>query len=171
MAPASDGVVRRVRPEEPGLFRSLRLRALETDPLAFGSTLARESAYPPERWATWTREGAEGERTATWVAETANGEPVGMAGVFFLDGEFHVWGMWVAPPFRGTGWGGRLLDELLRWVATTLSGARVRLEVNPEQEAAVRTYLSRGFRFTGSPRPLGHHPPAAVREMVRPPGA
>jgi hypothetical protein len=41
--------VRRVRADEADALRDIRLRALADTPLAFGSTHAREAAYPPER--------------------------------------------------------------------------------------------------------------------------
>jgi hypothetical protein len=37
--------VRHIRPNDVALLRVRRLRALETDPLAFGSTFERELAY------------------------------------------------------------------------------------------------------------------------------
>ena len=46
-------VVRRISPDDAELLRVVRLRALETDPLSFGSTYEREAAYPDERWREW----------------------------------------------------------------------------------------------------------------------
>jgi len=42
--------VRRVRAGEWRALRALRLRALAEAPNAFGSTLARESAFPDDTW-------------------------------------------------------------------------------------------------------------------------
>ena len=107
---------------------------------------------------------------SSWLAESPDGELVGMAGVFWENGSFVVWGMWVDPRWRGTGIGGRLFDELPRWTAVPHPDAVVRLSVNPTQSAAVHLYLSRGFRHTGKVEPLGHVPGAITEEMVRPPG-
>jgi ribosomal protein S18 acetylase RimI-like enzyme len=60
--------VRRVRADEGPLLRAVRLRALADTPLAFGSTHAREAAYPPEWWERWARESAAGARQATFLA-------------------------------------------------------------------------------------------------------
>ena len=42
--------VRRVRPDEWRALRDVRLRALETDPDAFGATVAEALARPDEEW-------------------------------------------------------------------------------------------------------------------------
>lgn len=165
--PAPPVVVRRIRPNESSSLRSLRLAALRSDPTAFGSTLAREEGYHEGEWSDRARDGAEGARAATFVAEDAPDRWVGMAGVFERAGTFHVWGMWVEPGWRGRGVGSALLDRTIAWVSEVDPGAALALEVNPDQAAAVRLYRARGFRGTGTTRPLGHHAPATVEEMVR----
>ena len=54
MSPA----VRRLRAHEAELLRDVRLRALRDAPMAFGSTLAREEGYAPEKWERWAAESA-----------------------------------------------------------------------------------------------------------------
>jgi ribosomal protein S18 acetylase RimI-like enzyme len=161
------GTVRRLRESDLEAYRALRLDALRADPLAFGSTLERERAYPEERWKEWTRRGAAGERDATFVAEASDGRLLGMAVLAHVEGAFHVFGMWVRPDARGRGLGGRLLDASLGWLEARFPEAPVLLSVNPEQGAAVALYRSRGFEFTGREEPLGHHAPAVTREMRR----
>jgi len=148
-------------------FRTLRLDALRTDPLAFGSTVERESAYTDDRWREWTRRGAEGEREATFIATGGTDGLVGMTGVFTVDRECHLWGMWVHPRQRGRGIGGRLLDATLEWIDRAGPESRVVLDVNPDQARAVALYRSRGFQFTEKETALGHDAPAIVRQMVR----
>ncbi|MGA8663916.1 MAG: GNAT family N-acetyltransferase [Thermoplasmata archaeon] len=160
--------IRRISDRDRDGYRALRLRALKADPLAFGSTWSRESAYEEVRWTEWTHRGATSSEAATWLAESAESELVGMAGIFWEKGSFAVWGMWVDPRRRGTGIGTRLLQEVLRWAATARPEASVRLSVNPTQSAAVRLYRTCGFRSTGKSDPLGHTPGAFVEEMVRP---
>lgn len=168
---AAPSVVRRLWPEEWPAFRDLRLDALRSDPLAFGSTVSRESSYDEPKWRDWCRRGAAGENEATFVASPTDGRLLGMVGSFSAAGTAHVWGMWVRPDSRRRGLARQLMDELLEWIRRNAPHAPVVLEVNPELEAAVRLYLALGFRFTGEERPLGHDPPAVVRTMtlVRPP--
>lgn len=161
--------VRRLREEEWLAFRDLRLDALRTDPLAFGSTLDRELAYPEAKWRQWCGDGATGERNATFVAAIVSGELVGMVGTFVTEGSPHVWGMWTRPEWRRRGVGRRLMDSVLSWIHQYMPGQPTILDVNPSQAAAVRIYEALGFRFTGDEEPLGHHAPACVRQMVRRP--
>ena len=162
-----DFIVRRVIPEDWSALRDLRLESLRTDPLAFGSTLDRELGFPSERWQERAKDGAISPRSATFVAVAPDGRLAGMAGTMLTDVPrvLAVWGMWVRPEARGKGLGGKLLDALLAWGRCTHPGSTVRLEVNPEQVAAVHLYESRGFSPTGRERPLGHHAPALCREM------
>lgn len=161
--------IRRLLTADWEAFRALRLQALKTDPLAFGSTLERETAYPEDRWRNWAESGALGDESATFVVEAADGRLLGMAGLFTDRREYHIWGMWVSPEVRGQGLGRDLLDRALSWAESTHPRRAVRLDVNPAQRAAVRLYESRGFRPTGTTTPLGHDPPGVVQGMVRGP--
>lgn len=159
--------VRRIREDEWKAFRSLRLDALRTDPLAFGSTLARETAYPQEKWQAWCKDGATGKRNATFVATSPSGELVGMVGTFSAEGTPHVWGMWTRPAWRNRGIGHRLMEHLLNWINRSFATRSVILDVNPSQAAAVSIYTANRFRFNGVEEALGHDSPAVVRQMVR----
>ena len=165
---SQEHLIRRLREGEWENFRSLRLEALRTDPRAFGSNHERESGYPPEKWKGWVEGGATARDQATFVAEDPSGRLNGMVGVFSLEGHPHIWGMWVHPSYRGHGVGGALLEECLRWIGHAFPPGEILLEVNPEQEAAVRIYLRAGFVFNGVTQPLGHwDPPSSAHQMVR----
>jgi ribosomal protein S18 acetylase RimI-like enzyme len=167
-SPREDTVkIRRLVADEWKSYRNLRLRALKVDPMAFGSDLRRESTYTSDKWMGWAESGASGDEAATFVIEAVPGRLVGMAGLYSDEGKYHLWGMWVAPEYRGRGLGSKLLDRVLSWAEVTRPNREVRLDVNPTQAVAVRLYESRGFRSSGKTLPLGHHPPAVVEEMRR----
>jgi ribosomal protein S18 acetylase RimI-like enzyme len=158
--------VRPVREEEWVEYRELRLRALSSDPLAFGSTLEREQAFTPETWKERISRGRSSNASLSWVALSPSGRFVGMAVAAEVEGTLHLFGMWVDPEVRGSGVGGRLLDAALEWVRRSHSGRTLVLEVNPRQEAAVHLYQSRGFRPTGRSSDLGHTSGERVVEMT-----
>src|SRR5713101_7200883 len=70
--------VRRIRADEGLRLRTLRLHALADAPTAFGSTLAREEAFPESVWHGRAARGAEGGDLVTFVAEQG-GQWVGLA--------------------------------------------------------------------------------------------
>ena len=160
--------VRRVEPSDWRDYREVRLRALATDPWAFGSTFLRESGFPESRWREIIARNSPESPAATWAAVDAADHFLGIVASARVDGTFHIFAMWVAPERRGQGIAGRLLDAALSWVRDVAPGSFVRLEVNPRAVAAVRLYESRGFRATGSSTILDHTPDERVQEMIRP---
>lgn len=167
--PPSPGkiVVRPVREDEWEGFRDVRLKALESDPLAFGSTLEREQAFPPEVWKERIARDLSDLTSARWVAVHSDGRFLGTIIAADLKGTVHLFGMWVDPEFRGVGIGGQLLDAALAWIRRSRPRQPVLLEVNPRQVAAVHLYESRGFHLTGRSSPLEHTPSERVVEMTR----
>lgn len=171
VAPLRDVVVRQILSDEWKPYSELRLRALKSDPLAFGSTYEREQAFPAEKWRKLTRTSTDPPRSATWVAVDRTQKFVGIVVVAEIDSTLHVFAMWVEPHLRKKGLGGRLLDAALAWSDEWCTGRPLVLEVNPRQVGAVRLYESRGFRATGKASPLVHTPGEQVVEMVRSPVA
>jgi len=61
--------IRQTRPHEGLRLRALRLHALADAPTAFGSTLAREEAFPEHVWHERAANGAAGGDNVTFIAE------------------------------------------------------------------------------------------------------
>ncbi len=99
------------------------------------------------------------------MAEASDGGFVGMAGLFWQEDRFHVWGMWVTPEVRGQGVGRELLANLLAWAGDVAPSAEVVLGVHPGHVAAVRLYRRCGLVATGRVDPLGHADGEVVHEM------
>jgi GNAT superfamily N-acetyltransferase len=150
--------VRRVRADEGAVLRAVRLRALADAPLAFGSTHARELAYPDATWAAWAADSAAGDGQAFFLAVGADEAPVGLgSGVIRPEHPHlaHLYAMWVAAEARGTGAGAALVEAVAGWAAA--AGARVlRTAVTVGNDGAARLYERTGFRATGEREPLGH---------------
>src|SRR5262245_28075403 len=114
--------VRRIRAGEGLRLRDLRLHALASAPLAFGSNLAREQAFPDSAWHERAAEGASGPDRATFIAEDA-GRWVGLAtGVArHPEGPAHspmLIGMFVDSTQRGRGVGAALVETVVEWART-----------------------------------------------------
>lgn len=162
--------VRRIRSEEGGRLREIRLRALADSPRAFGSTLADTAARPSGVWAERVAANAAGADSVMFVAES-EGLWVGLAGGLFEPergpGDPEVVSMWVDPAWRGLGLAGRLLDAVIEW-ARSRGAASVHLWVTEGNDPAIGLYERFGFAFTGESAPLPSNP--ALRElcMARP---
>ena len=151
--------VRRLGAGEADLLRTVRLRALGEAPMAFGSTLAREEGYEPEKWERWAAESASGERQAIFIAEPE----AGMASGVIDDADpalAHLYAMWVARDARGTGAGTALVDAVVAW-ATDRGAERLTTSVT---EATRRPWRS-------TPRPASPTPAGASRSGTQTPSS
>jgi ribosomal protein S18 acetylase RimI-like enzyme len=143
--------VRRLRPDEGRRLKEVRLAALKDSPDAFSSKLADETLHNDEWW-TGKAATASNDETAILVAEDGD-RWAGMIGLFpdpAVEDALHVWGMWVAPAYRGRKVGAALLDGALE-VARQTSAASVRLHVVVTNESATLLYERRGFKPVGEP--------------------
>lgn len=76
----------------------------------------------------------------------ADGEPAGLGGIRHLDTEVaEVKSMYVAPPYRGTGLGRRILARLDE-IALEHGCRAIRLDTSDYLTSAVGLYLSAGYR-------------------------
>lgn len=160
--------VRRVRPDEWNVLRGLRLRALATDPRAFGATHAEESALPDEEWRARAARGAEGDESMLAVAEDgAGGAWLGMIGGRRLaesPGEWELISIWTAPEARGRGVAEALVRFGVAWALA--SGARrVVLWVISENAAAGRLYARCGFLPEGEATQGRRDPTRSFQKM------
>lgn len=160
--------IRRAESAEWKPYRDLRLEALRSDPLAFGSTFERETGFTEDQWRDRIARDSPASPSATWVAVDGAERFQGMVVAARVEGVFHLFAMWVAPDLRRRGIGRRLLDAAIEWVGGVAPRNAIVLEVNPRAVAAVRLYESRGFRVTGKSSALDHSPGERVHEMVRP---
>jgi ribosomal protein S18 acetylase RimI-like enzyme len=161
-------VVRRIRTEEWEAYRALRLKALISDRITFGSSSGRESQYSEAEWRERTEKGARSTSSSLSVAEVPHRGLVGMAVGALVEERLWIFGMWVEPGWRGRGTGGALLDSAMVWLHQQRPGQPIFLDVNPRLTAAVRLYESRGFRATGRSKKLDHSPGEIAVEMSTP---
>jgi len=132
-------------------FWELRLAALESEPLAFGEAPEEHRLLTVESLANKLKSGG----SENFVLGAFDGSAlVGTAG-FYREQRVKrrhkgwIWGVFVAPAYRGEGVARALLADLLE-KARALSGLRsVLLTVSTTQQPARQLYRRMGFRSFG----------------------
>jgi len=160
-ASAGGVVVVRATAQEWRTVREVRLRALSTNPDAFGSTLAREQVLDDEFW----RDRAAAGRT---FLARAGGSVVGIASYYAEQGRDHerqLVSMWVTPQGRRAGVGAMLVDAVQN-AALDEGATALTLFLAQGNEGARRFYESLGFRATGERANLGNGPAADAERFV-----
>jgi len=156
----------RISPENALAFKTVRLRALQDSPTAFGSTFAREAPLSDEEWL---------QRSHRWISD-------GSIGYLAFDGEFccglvacyteesnaesgHIISMWVDPGSRRAGTGRALIEALIAWVSSR--GLRqLRLMVTSVNTGAIGFYERLNFGMTGRTEPYPNDPAIVEYEMI-----
>lgn len=113
-----DVVVRRIRPEDWAVTRSLRLRALADAPDAFARTYQEESVRPDAFWIDRAVVACTGKGIATFLAFDGH-EPAGITtGIVDDGGQPQLVSMWVDPVLRGRRLGESLVNAVVQWRST-----------------------------------------------------
>jgi len=112
--------IRRIRADEALALRALRLAALADSPMAYGSTFAREDAYPEAVWHERAAAGAAGSNAVTIVAEH-EGRLIAMATGLAADPETQdgsqpmMVGVFVERTSRRQAVGVALIETIVGW--------------------------------------------------------
>lgn len=136
-------------------MKDVRLRALQEDPDAFGSTYDRESLEDESSWHRWITGWPDTEDQALFAA-VQDGAWFGMAlGVRWRERpeEANVYAMWVDPARRRSGAGRSLLDAVVGWARDSGAAGAV-LRVAEANEPARTLYERAGFVDTRDREPL-----------------
>lgn len=150
---------RRIQPDDGRRLKEVRLRALLTDPNAFGASYERDAAHDDDHWAERATGAASGDEKYIALAEDA-GRVVGMIGAYTPDEASHVRHLvstWVAPEARGRGLGSELVGAVVEW-ARAAGASEVTLWVVDENRPAIALYERAGFAPAGVKQPLPSNP-------------
>lgn len=150
----SDITVRALGEDEWEQYRSVRLSALEESPEAFVASAEDESAFEEDLWRDRMR------RSQRLLAEQ-DGAPVGVASIGQArqtgerdnDKVAELFGLWVAPPARGTGVATQLVQAGAD-AAREQGRSHLAYWVSTDNGRAVAFASGFGFRPTDSRRPM-----------------
>lgn len=136
----------KLRPEDWERFKEIRLKALQSDPLAFGSSYEEEVNRTEEVWRQ--------KLGSSWAyAAVVSGKLIGMVRVVFEQGKHvrhvaNVISLFVDPVYRGKGVGEMIMKKVLTDLHDNSVVIKINLSVNAKQETAIN--LFRRIGFTGS---------------------
>lgn len=152
-------MIRRITTDDVATYRAIRLRALQDDPSAFGSTYEESLRHADEVWQDRVASAAAGTDTVLFLAYDGD-ECVGLAGAIDddLGADRQLISMWVAPPHRGSGVAAELVDAVLGWARDEVGATTVGLWVTRGNDRAQRFYERMGFVETGDVQPLPSDP-------------
>lgn len=148
--------MRRLGPDDAAQMHALRREALVANPFAFGSAPADDRFRTLEAATAALGPADDHAIYGAFVDERL----VGMAGIMREARAksrhmANIWGMYVAPDDRGRGVGRELLDAVVAHARGWPGVVMVELSATEAAEAALRMYVSAGFRAWGrEPRSL-----------------
>ena len=143
-------LIRRLTPSDLNAFQELRLAALQEAPSAFASSYEEEVAFPPSVNQDRLSENPNQAVVGAFIDGALVGlVALGRESMLKLQHKAFVWGMYVAPRFRGHGVAQALLVEALALARTAKGIRQVNLGVNASNSGAVRLYESLGFKVFG----------------------
>ena len=134
-------------------YKTLRLRALKTEPQAFTSPYEKEAVYPDDKWQQRLKDAESGK---TWMFfARLNGKLVGMIGGYRNEEDVQnhrvqIWGVYVDPEARRKGIAKSLIEKILGEFKKQSDIVIARTKVNIDQEPAKKLYEKSGFKVTGT---------------------
>lgn len=160
-------IIRCFKPTEWRTYKTLRLRALDDSPDAFGSTLEVELARADAAWAERLATAVSSGQDCILMAEV-EGAPSGLVWAR-LDphdpATVNLFQMWVAPEARGRGVGSALLQAAILW-ARRYGAGFVQLGVTGGDTAAWWLYQRAGFVAVGVTEPIREGSSVLMQNMV-----
>lgn len=126
-------------------YKNLRLDALKTDPIAFGSSYEEEIKLPMKAWR---------KRIKNVIFAFSSDKPIGMITYVFKNKSktrhiANIFGVYVKQEFRGQGIGEKLIESAISSIKKNKNIIKINLNVNAKQKAAVRLYEKYGFKSVG----------------------
>lgn len=127
-------------------YKSIRLKAVESDPQAFGCTLKEELMRSDAEWKHFLNN--------MWFAITEDNKLVSMIGLLQDTGDKNkhraaLISFWVDPTYRGHEIGKKLIETIQK-IAYEKNISKLYLQVTTTQSAAIKLYTLFGFEAIGT---------------------
>ena len=140
--------IRKLGENDWRLLKEIRLKALKSDPLVFGSNYEYESKFTAADW----RERLKSEDSAIFML-FAGETPIGMTGVsVFRDDETRrtaiFWGSWLATDYRGQGLSKLMYETRLEWARAHPTVRRIIVSHRASNVVSKYANQKHGFVFT-----------------------
>lgn len=153
-------IIRRIKIGEWFELKELRLRALQTDRIPFGSTFEETNQRPDSFWRSLAENGASGSEHAVFIALAS--QMMGMIRADRIDSDsFGIYSMWVTPENRKQGVAQDLLSEAEDWIKS-VGAKKAKLFVADKAPAALSLYQKCGYLVDGR---TDESPHAGVTEL------
>jgi ribosomal protein S18 acetylase RimI-like enzyme len=137
--------IKRLEPDRWQDYRDLRLEALRSFPLAYGSSYEEETKNTEEHWRMRIR-----NVLFAMVHDTPVGIMVWVRNPRLKTNHIcEIYGVYVKREYQGQGIGSRLMAFTLEEISKHEGIIKVILDVNPTQKAAYKLYRKFGFRKSG----------------------
>lgn len=157
-------ILKPITPAVTAEFKTIRLRALQDTPTAFGSTYAKESQLTDADWQQRAQQW-NSERSVAYLAWDGD-QPCGIiAAAGEVPAKAGIYSMWVAPTHRRRGVGRMLITAVINW-ARSRQIETLHLMVTCNNDGAIQFYEFLGFTKTGRTEPYPNDPALVEFEMV-----
>jgi ribosomal protein S18 acetylase RimI-like enzyme len=135
-------------------YKKIRLEALKNEPVAFAASFEEKTSKPDQYWQDQLAKFNIAEEDSVLFAEI-NGELVGMAGWYRNNSEklkhtATINSIYVKPEYRRKGIASELINEVISELSVKEEIIRLDLNVNTQNERAVKLYQKLGFEIVGT---------------------
>lgn len=140
--------IRKLGENDWRLLKEIRLKALKSDPLVFGSNYEYESENTEADWRN-RLQSADSAIFMLFAGET----PIGMTGVSVFrddptDRTAIFWGSWLKPDFRGKGLSKLMYEKRIEWAKAHPTVRRIIVSHRASNIASKYANQKHGFVFT-----------------------
>jgi RimJ/RimL family protein N-acetyltransferase len=138
--------IRPFAPEEWQLFKTVRLKALASDPSAFGRSYAQEATFTDQEWQARLQ-----DTDAAMFGIFENGALIGMTGLYIHPEDpqtTRFMADWLEPAARGKGYAAKMHEARTAWAKARPGIHRLSICYRADNTTAKRIGEKFGFTFT-----------------------